>query len=326
MEFPRKLSSTQQADLEIDVSNEEIKKVVWDCGIDKSPGPDGFTFGMFKGVELGRSMQLSHMFYADDVIFVRQCNDSNIDTLVHVLDCFYRASGLRINMCKSKLMRISVGEEIVNQAASKIGCLALKVPFSYLGTKVGGIMSRSHSWKEIIDSMVVCLSKWKMKTLLIGGRLTLLKSVLVSMPIFYMSIFKVPMKVLRRMESIRCYFFNGVDLGQKKPIWFKRNNVLASKLKGGLGVSSLYALNRALMFKWVWRFTTQRSSLWARVIKAIHGDDGNMGKYHKSAISSMSAFSALQSSLRRYCLKIWSLEPFIGVVIDVMFLLVRLIG
>nr|GFA02946.1 RNA-directed DNA polymerase, eukaryota, reverse transcriptase zinc-binding domain protein [Tanacetum cinerariifolium] len=43
---------------------------------------------------------------------------------------------------------------------------------------------------------------------------------------------------------------------------------------GGLGVSSLYALNRALMFKWVWRFTTQQSSLWARVIKAIHGDDG----------------------------------------------------
>nr|GFC42785.1 RNA-directed DNA polymerase, eukaryota, reverse transcriptase zinc-binding domain protein [Tanacetum cinerariifolium] len=45
MEFPRKLSFTQQVDLEIDVSNEEIKKAVWDCGIDKSPGPDGFTFG-----------------------------------------------------------------------------------------------------------------------------------------------------------------------------------------------------------------------------------------------------------------------------------------
>nr|GEX54126.1 RNA-directed DNA polymerase, eukaryota, reverse transcriptase zinc-binding domain protein [Tanacetum cinerariifolium] len=135
--------------------------------------------------------------------------------------------------------------------------------------------------------MVVRLSKWKMKTLSIGGRLTLLKSVLGSMPIFYMSIFKVPMQVLQRMESIRCQFFNGVDLGQKKPIWFKWNNILASKLKGGLGVSSLYALNRAFMFKWVWRFTTQRSSLWARVIKAIHGDDGKIGKYHKSAILSL---------------------------------------
>ncbi|GJV61442.1 hypothetical protein Tco_1467542, partial [Tanacetum coccineum] len=54
--------------------------------------------------------------------------------------------------------------------------------------------------------------------------------------------------------------------------------VLAPKEKGGLGVSSLYALNRALMFKWVWRFYSQNSSLWARVMKAIHGDDGIIGK------------------------------------------------
>nr|GEV28661.1 RNA-directed DNA polymerase, eukaryota [Tanacetum cinerariifolium] len=34
--------------------------------------------------------------------------------------------------------------------------------------------------------------------------------------------------------------------------------------KGGLGVSSLFALNRALMFKWVWRFFNQSDSLWVR--------------------------------------------------------------
>ncbi|GJY59947.1 RNA-directed DNA polymerase, eukaryota, reverse transcriptase zinc-binding domain protein [Tanacetum coccineum] len=198
-------------------------------------------------VDTDSSMQLSHMFYVDDAVFVRQWSDSNIDTIVHVLDCFYRASGLRINMSKSKLVGISVDEDRVEQAALKIGCAILKAPFSYL-----------------------------------GGRLTLLKLVLGSMPIYNMSIFKVPIKVLQRMESIRCHFFNGADLGSKKSIWVKWNNVLASKEKGGLGVSSLYALNRALMFKWIWRFITQKTSLWARVIKAIHGDDGKIGKNTKS--------------------------------------------
>ncbi|GKD17276.1 hypothetical protein Tco_1206434, partial [Tanacetum coccineum] len=42
------LNSMQQLDLEVEVSNEEIKKAVWDCGVDKSPGPDGFTFGFYK--------------------------------------------------------------------------------------------------------------------------------------------------------------------------------------------------------------------------------------------------------------------------------------
>ena len=29
-------------------SKEEIKQAVWDCGLDKSPGPDGFTFGFYR--------------------------------------------------------------------------------------------------------------------------------------------------------------------------------------------------------------------------------------------------------------------------------------
>ncbi|GJR82178.1 hypothetical protein Tco_0152963 [Tanacetum coccineum] len=48
MVFPHQLNSTQKLDLEVEVSKEEIKKVVWDCGIDKSRGPDGFTFGFYK--------------------------------------------------------------------------------------------------------------------------------------------------------------------------------------------------------------------------------------------------------------------------------------
>ncbi|GJU52410.1 hypothetical protein Tco_1226124 [Tanacetum coccineum] len=117
-----------------------------------------------------------------------------------------------------------------------------------------------------------------MKTLSIGGRFTLLKSVLGSMPIYHMSIFKVPMRVLQRLESIRSHFFNGNDLHGKKMSWVKWEKVLASKENGGLGVSRLYALNRGLLLKWVWKFITQSTSLWARVIKALHREDGKMKK------------------------------------------------
>ncbi|GJY85526.1 RNA-directed DNA polymerase, eukaryota, reverse transcriptase zinc-binding domain protein [Tanacetum coccineum] len=233
--------------------------------------------GLFKGIELAPSLNLSHIFYVDDAIFMGQWSESNIDTIVHVLECFHRASGLRINMTKSKLLGISVEDDKVEQAAVKIDCTTLKTPFSYLGSKVGSLMSRIQSWNETIEGMVARLSKGKLKTLSIGGRLTLLKSVLGSMPIYHMTIFKVPMKVLHRMESIRSKIFNGVDSSSKKSVWVKWKTTLTSKDKGGLGISSLFALNRALMFKWVWRFNTQISSLWAKVIKAMHGDDGKIG-------------------------------------------------
>ncbi|GJZ60776.1 hypothetical protein Tco_0616592 [Tanacetum coccineum] len=38
----------QQADLEQNVSNEEIKSAICDCGMNKSPGLDGFTFEFFR--------------------------------------------------------------------------------------------------------------------------------------------------------------------------------------------------------------------------------------------------------------------------------------
>ncbi|GJW83464.1 RNA-directed DNA polymerase, eukaryota, reverse transcriptase zinc-binding domain protein [Tanacetum coccineum] len=255
--------------------------------------------GLFTGMKFNSSTSLSHLFYADDAIFVGQWSDVNIDTLVKVLDCFFRASGLRINMCKSKLMGVNVEDGSVSNAAAKIGCLVLKIPFIYLGTKVGDCMSTKHAWKEVVDKVVTRLSRWKMKTLSIGGRLTLLKSVLGSIPIFHMSIYKVPVCILNSLESIRSHFFNGHDLNSKKSSWVKWSNVLTPKEKGGLGVSSLYALNRSLMLKWVWRFISQKPSLWSNVIKAIHGDDGSLekgngGGYRSSWISIIQELKILQ--------------------------------
>ncbi|GKB29619.1 RNA-directed DNA polymerase, eukaryota, reverse transcriptase zinc-binding domain protein [Tanacetum coccineum] len=61
-------------------------------------------------------------------------------------------------------------------------------PFTYLGIKVGDLMTRIKSYEEIINKLHRWLSKRKLKTLSIGGRLTLLKSVLGSMPRYYMLI------------------------------------------------------------------------------------------------------------------------------------------
>ncbi|GJY50063.1 RNA-directed DNA polymerase, eukaryota [Tanacetum coccineum] len=190
--------------------------------------------GMFKGVSIGSNLHLSHLLYADDVVFLRQWSDSNISTIIKVLKCFFCTSGLSINMHKSKLMGIAVDDDIVNQAAHSIGCLQLKPPFSYLGSRIGGSMSRINSWDDIVNKLLARLSKWKMKTLSIRGRLTLLKSVLGSTPIYYMSLFKVPSQVLKRMESIRSRFFNGVDIMEKKLSFVSWNKVLASKDRGAM--------------------------------------------------------------------------------------------
>ncbi|GJX12486.1 RNA-directed DNA polymerase, eukaryota [Tanacetum coccineum] len=228
--------------------------------------------GLYKSIRLDDSLSLSHLFYADDVVFVGKWDKLKFSTIVNVLKWFFLASGLKINIHKSKLMGIGIPQDVVASTASSIGCATLTSPFNYLGVKVGGNMSRLVSWDEVTAKISSRLSKWKLKTLSVGGRYTLIKYVLSSLPLYYFSIFKVPKGILNKMESFRRNFFNGVDIAERKMSLIGWKKILASKQNGGLGISSLFALNRALLFKWIWRFITNGSSLWSRVIKAIHGN------------------------------------------------------
>ncbi|GJS81135.1 RNA-directed DNA polymerase, eukaryota [Tanacetum coccineum] len=46
--FPTRLSSDQVEDLERIVTYDEVKRAVWDCDTNKSPGPDGFSFEFYR--------------------------------------------------------------------------------------------------------------------------------------------------------------------------------------------------------------------------------------------------------------------------------------
>nr|GEV23746.1 RNA-directed DNA polymerase, eukaryota, reverse transcriptase zinc-binding domain protein [Tanacetum cinerariifolium] len=234
---------------------------------------DKFGFGAkWRGININDSLTLSHLFYADDAVFIGKWEKANFTTIVHVLKCFFLASGLKINIYKSKLMGIGVPNDEITTAANLIGCATFTMPFNYLGVKVGVPSSKSCSWDEVLNKISTRLSKWKLKTLSVGGRLTLIKSVLSSLPLYHMSFYKVPMGVLNKMESIRRRFFISADINERKLSMIGWQKVLASKKKSGLGVSSFFALNRELLFKWVWRFISHVMSLWSCFIKAIYDD------------------------------------------------------
>lgn len=92
-----------------------------------------------------------------------------------------------------------------------------------------------------------------------------------------MSFFKALLGILKKLEALHNNFFVGRELDEKKLTWISWNTVLASKKDGALGVSSLFSLNMALLFKWVWWFLYSPNVFWVRVIKAIYGSKGLIG-------------------------------------------------
>ncbi|GJX99271.1 hypothetical protein Tco_0356290 [Tanacetum coccineum] len=93
------------------------------------------------------------------------------------------------------------------------------------------------------------MSGWKANLFSIGGRLTLIKSVLGSL---------------------------GGHEYTKKIVWVKWSNILSSLDKGGLDVGSLKAFNKAILLKWRWPLFQNLNALWVHMVKAIQGDEAGV--------------------------------------------------
>nr|GEW27468.1 RNA-directed DNA polymerase, eukaryota, reverse transcriptase zinc-binding domain protein [Tanacetum cinerariifolium] len=114
----------------------------------------------------------------DDVIFMGKWSDSNVRNLLIILHYFHMSSGLKINLNKSYIYGIGVSNATLTNLADDISVRPGKIPFIYLGLPVGSCMSRVKAWGVVISRFNKRLSRWKIKSLSIGRRSTLIKSVI----------------------------------------------------------------------------------------------------------------------------------------------------
>ncbi|GJV27295.1 putative RNA-directed DNA polymerase, eukaryota, reverse transcriptase zinc-binding domain protein [Tanacetum coccineum] len=157
--------------------------------------------GLVPEIKISSSdITLSHLFYADDVIITTDWSSNDLHNIIWVFHVFYLASGLKININKSSIYGVGVSNEDVTSMDRASGCAYGSFPFLYLGLPIGSKMSRISNWQTLIDQFHMRLSSWKANLLSIGGRLMLIKSVLVSLGIYYLSIYKAPEIVLKELE------------------------------------------------------------------------------------------------------------------------------
>ncbi|GKE76161.1 hypothetical protein Tco_1542281 [Tanacetum coccineum] len=222
--------------------------------------------GFYKGVYLAKNKSnISLLKYADDALFSSDWSRLNASNLIHILKCFELASGLKVNITKSRLLGVGAPCNKVELMASSLGCAHDSLPFTYLGLSVGKKMRGCDGWNSIISRFRDMLSSWKAKYLLIGAQ-----------------------KVINILEAIRCIFFWGFKDSQRGISWVKWNTILLDMDKGGLGVGSLLAKNLGLLRKWKLRFLTENNSLWRKVINEFYGNDRGFGSspsfYHVGGI------------------------------------------
>ncbi|XP_071739984.1 uncharacterized mitochondrial protein AtMg00310-like [Rutidosis leptorrhynchoides] len=134
-----------------------------------------------------------------------------------------------------------------------------------------------------------------------GGRLTLVGSVLNSLPVYYFSHFRALPCVLNKLESVRRKNFWGGSGDVSKMSWVRWDDVIRPFEAGGLNLGSLKCKNWALIGKWWWRFNTESTSLWVKVIKSIYGGSGHL---LTGGLSCSSSSNSLWLDIVKTCFKI----------------------
>ncbi|KAK3224934.1 hypothetical protein Dsin_004796 [Dipteronia sinensis] len=157
-------------------------------------------------------------------------------------------------------VKIGKGNSNVERWAELFRCKTTSLPIKYLGLPLGGRPSSVSFWEPMLDKIRARLAPWKIRFLSNAGRLVLIKSVLSSLPTYFMSVFQIPISVALAMEKLQRDFFWGVK-GEKKGIhWVDWPTFYKSKRNGGLGIRRIQDTGDALLAKWDWKEGTHAST------------------------------------------------------------------
>lgn len=122
---------------------------------------------------------------------------------------------MKINLAKFVMFQVgevSMIQSLTNVLSCKVGCL----PFSYLGLPLGAKFKSKVIWNLMMERISAWLNSWKAPLLSKCGRLILIKSVLASIPNYYLSLFTIPASVAKRIESnFRNFLWNDLEVGRK---------------------------------------------------------------------------------------------------------------
>ncbi|RVW43830.1 Triphosphate tunel metalloenzyme 3 [Vitis vinifera] len=230
-------------------------------------GTGGFVcLGGFKNVRdvfewKGLKLELDETMYDFGTCFEIECESSNPEEAKQVIEGFLKENGIsysdseaskfaifrsgklpQINLDKSELIPVGCVDD-AEELAAAIGC------------KDG-----------VEERMRKKLARWKSQYISKGGRITLIRSTLASMPIYFMSMLPMPRKIRLRLERIqRDFLWGGGALERKLHLVRKR-------LFGTKRLGEVWGGARGMEFK------GSKGGLWSGVVENSWEGLGNCKK------------------------------------------------
>jgi hypothetical protein len=161
--------------------------------------------GYFHGLKVASKTIISHLFFVDDVLILGIGKFKDWMVFQSILTNFCLACA---NFHKSCFLAKNIDPSLEQrlQAAFNIHFITIDKGMKYLGFYLKPNNYKVADWKWMIQKVEKKIGNWSFCWPSLGGRLILEKSVLQRLPVYWLSLVKIPSSILHRIQHLTVNF------------------------------------------------------------------------------------------------------------------------
>lgn len=120
-----------------------------------------------------------------------------------LLYVFERMLSLETNISKNCLFYMKKGALPAANKVATLNCAVGLLPVTYLGLPILGRKPQRQDWEGLVVKVRKRLSSWKSQHLSLGSCLMLVNSIPSALPIYWISMFRLPKWMIKEVDRIR---------------------------------------------------------------------------------------------------------------------------
>lgn len=183
------------------------------------------------------NLDISHLFFADDLILFAKASEEGSKVIKDVLDRFCAELGQKVSPEKSRIYFFrNVKADLEAKICSNLQIQATNELGKYLGFPIRHKGAAQKQFNFVAEGVINKLLGWKAKLLSFARRTVLVKSVMPAIPNCVMQGLALPIHLCDKLDKISRDFLWGSSQGKNKMHLVGWNKIIKSKEEGGLGI------------------------------------------------------------------------------------------
>ena len=174
--------------------------------------------GSWKPIRLNSNgPPISHLFFADDLVIFAEASLNQVRIIKKCMTAFCSASGQRVNAAKTRVFfSKNVNHNVREELSNALGYTRTADLGKYLGVPIHHEKVNRNTYKYVVDRVRSRLSGWKVHSLSLAGRNTLIKSTVTSIPNHVMQTALLPVSTCDELDRLSRDFLWGSTAENRK--------------------------------------------------------------------------------------------------------------